>query len=133
LPDVEVLAEAPIYPTEDPERVRRALENILPGAELEVRGEGPVRVLVARARGREALSKLRAMVRMERISDAFRAALLAGLRPWGLEFYLNKQAAYARRLSLSEPKGESPLGPIRNEVRCPDPEGLVDWLAPRTG
>ena len=131
--EVEVLVEAPVYPTEDPEKVKRAIENVLFGAEYELRPAELGHVLVARARGRDALSKLRILIRMDRISDAVRAALLAGVEGDKLVFYLNKQAAYARHVSMSEPHGESPLGPIRFEVRCPDPRALIDWLAPRTG
>jgi len=132
--DVEVLVEAPVYPTEDPEKVRRAVENVLFGAEYELKPSpgGLGQVLVARAGGREALSKLRALIRMERISDAARAVLLGGVMGDRMVFYLNKQAAYARHISFSEPTGESPLGPIKFEVRCRDPRSLIDWLAPST-
>ncbi len=131
---VEVLVEAPVYPTEDPEKVRRAVENVLFGAEYELKPapDGLGQVLVARASGREALSKLRTLIRIDRISDAARAVLLQGISGDRLVFYLNKQAAYARHVSFSEPTGESPLGPIRFEVRTPDPRALVDWLAPST-
>ena len=130
--EVEVLVEAPVFPTEDPEKVRRAVENVLFGGEFELRPaqSGLGHVLVARARGRDALSKLRALIRIERIADAARSVLLSGIEGDRLVFYLNKQAAYVRHISFSEPSGESPLGPIRFEVRCPDPRELVDWLAP---
>jgi len=132
LREVEDLVATPVNPTEDPDKVRRAVENVLFGAEYELRSAGVGQVLVARARGLDALSKLRALIRMERISDAFRAALMSGVEGDRIVFYLNKQAAYVRHLSLSEPSGESPLGPIRFEVRCDDPKALIDWLAPRT-
>jgi len=132
--EIEVIVETPVYPTEDPEKVRRAVENVLFGAEFELKPapSGLGQVLVARARGRDALSKLRVLIRLERISDAARAVLLRGLTGDRLVFYLNKQAAYARHLSFSEPTGESPLGPIKFEVRGPGLAELVDWLAPST-
>jgi len=132
--EVEVLVETPVFPTEDPEKVRKAVENVLFGGEFELKPapSGLGHVLVARASGREALSKLRALIRIERISDAARSVLLSGIQGDTLVFYLNKQAAYVKHISFSEPSGESPLGPIRFEVRCPDPRELVDWLAPST-
>ena len=131
---VEVLVEARVYPTEDPDKVRRAVENILFGGDYELRPspDGLGQVLVARASGREALSKLRALIRIGRISDAARAVLLGAITNNKIVFYLNKQAAYARHISFSEPVGESPLGPIKIEVRCSDPRSLIDWLAPST-
>ncbi|HEW89839.1 MAG TPA: hypothetical protein ENG43_00665 [Candidatus Bathyarchaeota archaeon] len=130
--DVEVLVEVPVYPTEDPEKVRRAVENVLPGAEYELKPAELGHVLVARASGRDALLKLRALVRMERISDAARAVLLSGLEGNTIVFYLNKQVAYVRHISFSEPEGESPLGPMKFVVKCDDARALIDWLAPRT-
>lgn len=132
--EVEVLVETPVHPTEDPEKVRRAVENVLFGGEYELKPapSGLGQVLIARASGADALSKLRALIRIERISDAARAVLLAGIQGDTLVFYLNKQAAYVKHISFSEPTGESPLGPIRFVVKCPDPRALVDWLAPST-
>ena len=86
--DVEILVETPVYPTEDPEKVRRAVENVLPGADVELRPARLGQVLVARAFGREALMKLKALIRMDRISDAVRAALMAGVEGDRLVFYL---------------------------------------------
>lgn len=129
---VEVLVEARVYPTEDPEKVKVAIENVLFGGEYELRPspDGLGHILIARASGREALSKLRALIRIGRISDAARGVFLKAITGDRMIFYLNKQAAYARHISFSEPVGESPLGPIKIEVRCPDPRALIDWLAP---
>jgi len=129
---VEVFVEARVYPTEDPEKVRRAVENVLFGGDYELKPspDGLGQVLIARASGREALSKLRALIRIGRISDAARSVFLKAITGDRMVFYLNKQAAYARHISFSEPEGESPLGPIKIEVRCPDFGSLIDWLAP---
>ncbi len=64
--------------------------------------------------------------------DAARKSLFAGVRGDLLEFSLNKQAAFAGRVSFCGSESESPLGPIRFLVGCPNPTLLIEWLAPKT-
>jgi len=133
---IDVYVEAEIHPTEDPERVRQAVENILWNPEFEVKPplEG-VSLLTARAKGRESLTKLYNLLRRERIRDAARTLLLQGRRGKSLVFYLNKQVAYMGHLSFSEPEAESPLGPIRVQIRCEDPREtseIIEWLTKTT-
>ena len=80
----------------------------------------------------ESLRKFHDLLRREMILDAARAVLLRGLQGNTITFHLNKQVAYVGHISFSQPVGESPLGPIRVEIRCDDPRGLIDWLAPKT-
>jgi len=124
--------EAEIHPTEDPERVKQAVENILWNPEFEVKPLDGDRLLTARAKGRESLTKIYNLLRRERIRDAARGLLFQGLRGKSLVFYLNKQVAYVGHLSFSEPEAESPLGPIKVQIQCEDPREIVEWLTKRT-
>lgn len=126
--EVEVLVEAEVRPTEDPERVRKAVENVFPTVQCEVRPRGRGAVLTAGARGTEGLAKLRELLRRERIRDAARKVFVAGLAGGSVTFYLDKQVAYVGRLSFSEPTAESPLGPIKVQICCDDPRRLIEWL-----
>jgi len=129
---IDVYVEAEIHPTEDPERVRQAVENILWNPEFEVKPLERVSLLTARAKGRESLTKLYNLLRRERIRDAARTLLIQGRRGKSLVFYLNKQVAYMGHLSFSEPEAESPLGPIRVQIRCEDPREIIEWLTKTT-
>jgi len=62
------------------------------------------------------------------IRDAVRSYLKARIQGNSIRFYLNKQVAYAGHISLCEPEGESPLGPIEVEIECLNPKEVVDWL-----
>ncbi|RLI28548.1 MAG: hypothetical protein DRO46_03865, partial [Candidatus Hecatellales archaeon] len=77
---------------------------------------------------KDSLSKLKRIVRQDLIRDAVRSHLKMCIENGRLRFYLNKQVAYAGHVSLCEPEGESPLGPIEVEVECPDPRELINWL-----
>ncbi|MEM2917592.1 MAG: RNA-binding domain-containing protein [Candidatus Bathyarchaeia archaeon] len=130
--EITVYAEVEVHSTEDPEKVKKAVENILGKAEFE---EKPLKrgfVLMAKAKGIEGLSKLYNLLRRERIRDAARTVFFEGTSGNTITFYLNKQVAYVGHISFSQPVAESPLGPIKIQITCDNPRELIDWLAPST-
>jgi len=130
--EIDVHVEADINPTEDPEKVSRAVENILGNAEFEVRQQRRGSLLVAKAKGIDGLTKFQNLLRRERIRDAARGVLFGGLSGKSIVFYLNKQVAYVGHISFSQPVAESPLGPIKVQIHCDNPRELIEWLAPKT-
>ena len=130
--EIIVHVEADINSTEDPEKVRRAVENILGNAEFEVKQQRRGSLLVAKAKGIDGLTKLQNLLRRERIRDAARGVLFHGLSGRSIIFYLNKQVAYVGHISFSQPTAESSLGPIKVEIHCDNPRELIEWLAPKT-
>ncbi|MEM2342130.1 MAG: RNA-binding domain-containing protein [Candidatus Bathyarchaeia archaeon] len=130
--NLEVKVEAEVNPTEDADKVRVAIQKVLGNISLELIEEGDYRRLVGKAEELEALTRFYDLLRRERILDAARTVLLKGVQDNKIVFYLNKQAAYMGHISFSEPYGESPLGPIRVEIQCDDPQGLINWLTPKT-
>lgn len=88
-------------------------------------------LLVAKAKGMDGLTKLYNLLRRERIRSAARRVLYDGMGEKIVVFYLNKQAAFVGHVSFSQAVGESPLGPIKVEILCDDPQEVINWLAPR--
>jgi len=129
---VSLQVEAEINPTEDKEKVKRAVENVFGGVEFEVKPLKRGSLLVAKAKGVEALDKLHNLLRRERIRSAARGVLFRGSGEKSITFYLNKQVAYVGHVSFSEAVAESPLGPIKVQIQCDNPRQLIDWLAPKT-
>lgn len=127
---VEVRAETEIRPTEDPEKVKRAVQNLILTPTLETVQTGEKLLLTAKAEGKDGLSKLHNLFRQERIRDAARKLLFRGMREGTITFYLNKQVAYVGHISFCKPFAESPLGPIKIEIKCNEPKALIDWLTP---
>jgi len=121
-----------VNPTEDPEKVKKAVENVAPTSTFKITSRGNVSTILAKAEDKAALTKLRVLLRQERILDAARKVLRSGTSGKKITFHLNKQVAYAGHISLCAPEGESPLGPIKLEISCDDPKQVIDWLAPRT-
>lgn len=130
--EIEVHIEAEVNPTEDEAKVRRAVENTFSNVQFTLQPMERGSLLTAKTKGTDGLTKLYNLLRRERIRDAARAVLFKGLNDRVIVFYLNKQVAYAGHVSFSQPEGESPLGPIKVEIRCDKPEQVTDWLAPRT-
>ena len=130
--EVNVHVEVEVNPTEDPEKVRMAVKNIFGSIEFEVKPHGRGSLLIAKTKGIDGLTKLYNLLRRERIRDAARGVLFDGLGEKSIVFYMNKQVAYAGHISFSKPVGESPLGPIRVQIRCDNPRELIEWLTPKT-
>jgi len=130
--EVSVYVEVEINPTESEDKVKRAVENIFGNIPMQIKPLHRRSLLIAEAKGLEALTKLYNLLRRERIRDAARKVLFKGLSGNVISFFLNKQVAYAGHISFSEAMAESPLGPIKVKIMCENPKELVDWLAPKT-
>jgi predicted RNA binding protein with dsRBD fold (UPF0201 family) len=89
-------------------------------------------LLVAQAKGQEALVKLHNLLQRERIRSAARTVFLEGLEKRSLSFCLNKQVAFAGHVSFSKETAESPLGPITVKIECDNPREVISWLAAMT-
>jgi predicted RNA binding protein with dsRBD fold (UPF0201 family) len=129
--EISVHIEVEINPTEDSEKVKRAVENIFGQVDFEVKPQQRGSLLTAKTKGLDGLTKLQNLLRRERIRAAARGVLFDGLHGNSILFYLNKQVAFVGHVSFSKPVAESPLGPIRIEIHCDNPKELIDWLAPR--
>jgi predicted RNA binding protein with dsRBD fold (UPF0201 family) len=130
--ELEVHVEVEINHTEELEKVETAIENVFGSVEFEVETKKWGSLLMGRTNGVSGLTKLYNLLRRERIRDAARGVLFDGLNEKSIVFYLNKQVAYAGHISFSKPVGESPLGPIKVQIRCARPRELIEWLAPKT-
>jgi predicted RNA binding protein with dsRBD fold (UPF0201 family) len=130
--EVEAQIEVEVNPTEDEAKVKRAVENVLGSLQFEQKSLQRGSLLIVKTRGMDVLTKLCNLLRRDRIRDAARSVMYKGMSGRSVVFYLNKQVAYAGHVSFSQPSGESPLGPIRVEIKCDDPRRIIDWLAPRT-
>jgi len=124
--------EAEINPTEELEKVKKAVNNLFGNISITTRPEGEGCNLTGEAAGQDSLIKFRNLLRNDRIRDAARKVLFRKIRGNTIGFYLNKQVAYAGHVSFSEETAESPLGPIRIAITGDNPRQIVEWLAEKT-
>ncbi len=123
---IDVRIEAPVNYTEDPDRVREAVETLFPEAEVEA---GRDRVTAET----HDLSHLRDRLFEQRILDTARGVFFEDTGPHGFSFELKKQAALQDVVNFSVGNPDE-LGAIEVAVTVRDPEvaEFIDYLAPRT-
>jgi uncharacterized protein len=112
-----------LRPTEDPEKVRTAILNIFPESDIVV-GQDEIVAKTA------SLERFMTLIRNQKILDSIRKTLLSGTSTGSTHISLNKQAAFVRRVSLSE--GRAALGNMEVTIETEDVERLIDEVAPRT-
>jgi len=120
---VEVLIQVPIKPTESPEKVTKAVENIFPDLDFEWE-----KTQLKAKGGMGSLKTFHRLLREQRILDTARSVLFRGRLGDAFQFRLNKQAATVGKINF--PSEEEPLGSIH--VQIIGSEMLIDWLAPQT-
>jgi predicted RNA binding protein with dsRBD fold (UPF0201 family) len=126
---IEVKVEAAVNPSEDPQKVIGAIENVIERCSPEFRYGSRV---IGRAAGSESLSIIYEQVRSRSAMGVLRRMLIDNRAGSGTWFLLNKQAATARIAAVIEDEQESPLGPIRVTINCEELDALTDWLVPES-
>lgn len=141
---ISVKISSAVYPTEDPEKVIKAISVLFTGIELQKetiesieaeKGVSPSFLLTGEG-GLDLLFNLHGLIRREKIIDSLRnKAFNKGLSREGLlvRFLLNKQAAFVGVPSV--PAEEGSLGSIKVVIRADSPEEmerLFEWLLPLT-
>ncbi len=125
----EVEVEAYVYPTEEVEKVKKAMLNLIPELEFEAFEKGDRVLLTGKTRSKKALQRLYELFRGQAILDTARDFLEEGYFGEEIIIRVNKQAAYAGVVNFNE---ECPLDPITIVIKTKDPQRLMRWLAPRT-
>jgi predicted RNA binding protein with dsRBD fold (UPF0201 family) len=126
---IEVKVEAAVNPSEDPQKVIGAIENVIERCSPEFRYGSRV---IGRAAGSESLSIIYEQVRSRSAMGVLRRMLIDNRAGTGTWFLLNKQAATAGIAAVIEDEQESPLGPIRVTINCEELDALTDWLVPES-
>lgn len=119
-------AHCPLRPSEDPDKVRQSLSNILPNSMISSSDS----LLSAKTDDLSALEKIYETIRSRSSLRSYRRQLRNNSRDDSTWIYLNRQAALADTVALCTDQDESPLGPIKLVIRSSDIEGIIDWLAP---
>lgn len=114
-----------VYPSEDPQKVVRAVSQIFEGVTVTAGPDGAG----FRSDGPEVLQKIRDATNSRRSHKLYRRHLESNLHGDSTWLYLNKQAACAGTIALCSDIDESPLGPIKVTIQSPDIEEVIRWLA----
>ncbi len=130
---VYIRAEVEIRPTEDENKVIKALKNVVLTDNVRIveAGRG-YKIAIAESSDLTTLLKLYELLRRQRILDTARNVMLKNSRNGILTLQLNKQAAYQGVISFVDSELESQLGAITITITSDKLSEIIDWLAPRT-
>ncbi len=128
IPDIscKIEAYAAVNPSEDPEKIKTALSNVISGANYEYK-EGSI---MATSKDLHSLSKIQETIKKRKVNRVYRRQIRYNTTDDTTWFYLNKQAAYVDVIAICEEAEESPLGPIKVIIHSNQIEKISDWLAP---
>lgn len=120
----KVTVSCPVYPSEDPEKVRSALNSIFPMGEF-ILSDG-------RMTTEADLDNFSVLIRRQRILDTARSMMIRGKNRVGTKtrFNINKQVATVGKVSFVDYR--TALGTIEVSVEDEDLDGLIDKVAPVT-
>lgn len=128
---VEILIETEVRPTEDIEKVKKALSTIVILENFEVKEiTTGFKIILLKCNRKECLEPLRNAIKVQQIEPAVRAYLYKRIEDSSLTILIHKQAAFAGKISLIDSDRESPLGPIKVEVsgNSEEIEELINYL-----
>ena len=113
----------PVYPSEDPEKVKTAILKIFPDAVLEEKDDEITGTT-------ESLERFSKQIRKQKILDTTRSVMIHGKRGDRTRIFLNKQVAFVGKVSFCEEK--TILGTMKVMIKDDDIEELIDRVAPVT-
>ena len=122
--DCKVSAYCTINASEDVNKVRTSLSNVLTDMDEKLAGDS----LVANSNNYESLTKIYETMRTRKTKSAYRRHLMRNMTEDSTWFYLNKQAAFANVTVLCDEADESPLGPIKVVLHSTNIEDVIEWL-----
>jgi len=129
---IKIRVETPVYPTEDINKVKKAIENIIPDIDCKIEKAGKKTYLIGEMKGTKGLKLLHRLLRDQKILDTARSILKRSVSGNTIIFYLRKQAAFMGKIHFCDAYAETPLGPIVVQIMADDPHKVIDWLAPPT-
>jgi len=113
-----------INPSEDPEKIKLAVNNIFPDMELEVSDTQ----IVGKTNNFSVLSPISKSIHEKNIKNTYQRILKNNNDGDSTWFYLNKQAAFVNSVALCSEANESSLGPIKVVLRSNDIEQVIESI-----
>jgi predicted RNA binding protein with dsRBD fold (UPF0201 family) len=123
---LKVMVEAEVNPSEDANKVKTAIQNIIKQIELNFSQNK----IIASTNDEKSLYLIYEQIRDKQILSVARRLLLTNMVQNTTYLLLNKQAAFMGCLNICEDENESPLGPIKLIIQSPYIDEFIEWLAP---
>lgn len=128
---VKIIVETEIRPTEDIEKVKKALQTIITLNDLNIEEVATgFKTVSIKCESIKCLEPLRNAIKIQQIEPAVRAYLHKNIENSTLTILIHKQAAFAGKISLVDSDRESPLGSIRIVITggIEEVEDVIEYL-----
>jgi len=113
-----------INPSEDPQKVKLAVNNVFPDMELETSDTQ----ITGKTNNFSVLSAISKSIHEKNIKNTYQRILKNNNDGESTWFYLNKQAAFVDTVALCSEANESSLGPIKVILRSNDMEQVIESI-----
>ena len=113
-----------INPSEDPEKVKLAINNIFPDLTLEITDTE----ITGKSNGIKILSQISKSIHENNIKKTYQRILKNNSNGDSAWVYLNKQAAFVNTVALCSEANESSLGPIKVILRSNDIDQVIESI-----
>ncbi len=113
-----------INPSEDPNKIERAILNILPNSEIKTEKFS----IIAKSKDFRSMEKIHESIHSGKSQRVLQRQLEKHLDRDSTWFYLNKQAAFVEKVVLCDEADESPLGPLKIVISSSDIDRIIDSL-----
>ncbi|HJU58128.1 MAG TPA: RNA-binding domain-containing protein [Nitrososphaeraceae archaeon] len=124
---IEIEISCKVNPTESYDIIIKSINSLFEGIKLEFRYGDRI---IGKSKNLEVLNVIYNQARDRYITSVLRRLLLSNLYECSTWFYINKQAATKEVMVLVEDESESPLGPIRINLKSNNIERVIEWLCP---
>ena len=108
--------------SEDPDKVKTAVNNIFPDVELEISDTE----ISGKTNNFSVLSQISKSIHEKNVKNTYQRILKKNNDGESTWFYLNKQAAFVNTVALCSEANESSLGPIKIILRSNNIEQVID-------
>lgn len=122
--DCKVEITCMVNPSEDIEKIKKSISNILPNSKIELKNF----LIYAQSKDLYSFEKFYDVIRSKKSYKTYARNLENNLKNNSTWFYVNKQAAFVEQIAICEEAGESPLGPLKVTLTSSNIDEIIDWI-----
>ncbi len=126
---IKITVEAQLNRSEDPQKVEQAIKNIIGIKEISF-NKDKKEILIAEIDNQKGLNNIYEKIRSRQSAGVTRRLLFQNSTKSKTWIYFHKQAAYVNALNVCEDETNVSLGHLKLIIQSPEPEKIIDWLAP---
>lgn len=110
--------------SENPQKLKQAITNVF----LDCLIKHESNLITATSNDINSLKRIHQYIHSQHSQKTYKRTLVRYMDNNSTWFYLNKQAAFAKKIAICEDIDESPLGPIKVILTSNNIKKVIEWL-----